>query len=115
MPKASPDLLFRAFSDRTRLRILHLLRKGEVCVGDLVKVLKVPQPTGSRHLAYLRRAGLVRARKQGLWMYYSLAPGRGSFHESLLACLEACLREVPELAGDEKRFARVKKAGGCCP
>ena len=57
MPAANVNLLFRAFSDRTRLRILNVLRRGEVCVGNLVKVLGVPQPTASRHLAYLRRAG----------------------------------------------------------
>ena len=109
------NLLFRAFSDRTRLRILHLVRGGEVCVGDLVKVLRVPQPTASRHLAYLRRAGLVVARKDGLWSYYSLAPAQGRFHRSLLACLDSCFVEVPALEEDDKRFARVKKAGGCCP
>jgi ArsR family transcriptional regulator len=114
---ATPDvnLLFRAFSDRTRLRILHLVRGGEVCVGDLVKVLRVPQPTASRHLAYLRRAGLVVARKDGLWSYYSLAPAHGRFHQSLLACLGSCFGEVPELASDAKRYAGLKKAGGCCP
>ena len=51
--------MFRAFSDRTRLRLLHLLRGGEGCVCDLVRVLGVPQPKVSRHLAYLRKAGLV--------------------------------------------------------
>ena len=50
------DRMFRAFSDRTRLRILHLLRGGELCVCDLVAVIDVPQPKISRHLAYLRRA-----------------------------------------------------------
>jgi ArsR family transcriptional regulator len=109
------NLLFRAFSDRTRLRILHLLRGGEVCVGDLVKILKVPQPTASRHLAYLRRAGLVRTRKQGLWAFYSLAPAKGSFHQGLLDCLGRCFREVPELEGDARRYASLKAAGGCCP
>lgn len=112
---ADIDLLFRAFSDRTRLRILHLLRGDETCVGDLVKVLKVPQPTASRHLAYLRRAGLVMTRRDGLWVFYSLAPAKGAFHESLLACLGACFREVPELAADAQRQARLKKSGGCCP
>lgn len=112
---ADVNLLFRAFSDRTRLRILQLVRGGEVCVGDLVKVLRVPQPTASRHLAYLRRAGLVVARKDGLWSYYSLAPAEGRFHRSLLTCLDSCFAEVPELEGDAKRYARVKKAGGCCP
>ncbi len=53
------DLLFRAFADRTRLRILHMLANGELCVCDIVGVLEVPQPKTSRHLAYLRRAGLV--------------------------------------------------------
>lgn len=115
LPLANVNLLFRAFSDRTRQRILHLLRGGEVCVGDLVKILKVPQPTASRHLAYLRRAGLVQARKQGLWAYYSLAPAKGPFHQSLLDCLGACFREVPELEGDARRYARLKASGGCCP
>jgi ArsR family transcriptional regulator len=112
---ANVNLLFRAFSDRTRLRILNLLRRGEVCVGDLVKVLGVPQPTASRHLAYLRRAGLVRTRKDGLWAFYSLAPARASFHKSLLACLGECFREVPDLAADQRRFASLRKSGGCCP
>lgn len=109
------NLLFRAFSDPTRLRILHLVRGGEICVGDLVRVLRVPQPTASRHLAYLRRAGLVGARKEGLWSYYSLSPAKGRFHETLLACLGSCFREVPELADDARRYARLKKSGGCCP
>lgn len=109
------DLVFRAFSDRTRLRILHLLRGGEVCVGDLVKILKVPQPTASRHLAYLRRAGLVHIRKQGLWAYYSLAPAKAAFHQSLLDCLAECFREVPELERDARRYASLKSSGGCCP
>jgi ArsR family transcriptional regulator, arsenate/arsenite/antimonite-responsive transcriptional repressor len=115
MPTRDVNLLFRAFSDRTRLRILHLLSRGEVCVGDLVKVLRVPQPTASRHLAYLRRAGLVATRKAGLWSYYSLAPATGQFHGSLLACLESCFREVPELESDARRYAQTRKAGGCCP
>src|SRR4051794_14901027 len=69
----SVDRMFRAFSDRTRLRLLNMLGSGEVCVCDLVAVLDVPQPKVSRHLAYLRRAGLVVARKEGLWMHYRLA------------------------------------------
>lgn len=105
------DLLFRAFADRTRLRILHLLRGGERCVCDLVTVLEVPQPKASRHLAYLRRAGLVISRKEGLWSYYSLAPARDTFHEKLLDCLASCFREVPELAKDAKRLVRTKN---CC-
>src|SRR5688572_8783732 len=89
------DMMFRAFSDRNRLRILHLLQKGEMCVGDLVNVLRVPQARASRHLAYLRKAGLVVARKAGLWSFYSLTPARSAFHQDLLECLARCFREVP--------------------
>src|SRR4051812_35263204 len=92
------DRLFRAFSDRTRLRILNLLRGGELCVCDIVRVLHLPQPKISRHLAYLRRARLVLARKEGLWMHYRLAPATGEFHASLITCLACCFSSVPELA-----------------
>src|SRR5436190_3929850 len=90
------DLLFRAFSDRTRLRILYMLRDGELCVCHIVDVLGVPQPKASRHLAYLRKAGLVRARKQGQWSYYRLAPAGTAFHQKLLDCLGCCFDDVPE-------------------
>jgi ArsR family transcriptional regulator, arsenate/arsenite/antimonite-responsive transcriptional repressor len=106
------DVTFRAFSDPTRLRILHLLRGGELCVCDIVEVLGVPQPKASRHLAYLRKAGLVLARKQGLWNYYRLTPARDSLHERLLECLVSCFHDVPELARDGRRLA-VRK-GSCC-
>ena len=107
--------MFRAFSDRNRLRILHLLQDGETCVGDIVTVLQVPQPRVSRHLAYLRRAGLVVARKVGLWSFYSLAPAQNAFHRNLLACLGTCFRDVPELKADAARAEKVRKSGGCCP
>ena len=94
------DRVFRAFSDATRLRILNLLRAGEVCVCDLVETLGVPQPKVSRHLAYLRRAGLVLVRKEGLWSYYSLAPVRNGFHAQLLDCLGCCFGDVPAFAED---------------
>jgi ArsR family transcriptional regulator len=108
--------MFRAFSDPTRLRILRLLQAGECCVGDLVSILELPQPSVSRHLAYLREAGLVADRKQGLWVYYSLTPPEGAFHRSLLRCLECCFGEVPELQADARRAARLRESGGgCCP
>jgi len=111
----SVDLMFRAFSDRTRLRILHLLDAGELCVGDLVAILRVPQPTASRHLAYLRKAGLVLARKVGLWSFYSLAPAQSSFQQKLLECLADCFCEVPEIKADSSAAAKIRKSGGCCP
>lgn len=106
---------FAAFSDPTRLRILHLIREGELCVGDLVTILDMPQPTVSRHLAYLRRSALVETRKSGLWTYYSLAPAGSDFHRRLLDCLAACFADVPELRKDTARAKKVTKTGGCCP
>jgi ArsR family transcriptional regulator, arsenate/arsenite/antimonite-responsive transcriptional repressor len=105
---------FSAFSDPTRLRILHLLRDGEMCVGDLVTILDMPQPTVSRHLAYLRRAALVTTRRSGLWMYYSLASAKSEFHRKLLDCLTACFSDVAELKKDATRAKKLKKSGGCC-
>jgi ArsR family transcriptional regulator len=111
--RPSAGRMFRAFSDGTRLRILHLLEdRREVCVGDLVAALRAPQTTVSRHLAYLRRSGLVRVRKDGLWKHYSLAPPGGPLHQALLRCLRCCADEVPELAADRRRFERLD---GCCP
>jgi ArsR family transcriptional regulator, arsenate/arsenite/antimonite-responsive transcriptional repressor len=109
MAKPTVNLMFRAFSDRTRLRILHLLLKGEMCVCDIVTITRVPQPKASRHLAYLLRAGLIVKRKQGLWAYYRLTSASSPFHRSLIKCLKECFRDVPELAGDAKRAART-----CC-
>ncbi|MDB6054985.1 MAG: aseR [Verrucomicrobiales bacterium] len=108
------DIVFKAFADKTRLRIMVLLSKGELCVGDLVSVLKVPQPTASRHLAYLRRTGLVKARKEGQWIFYGLAPSKSKFQTSLFKCLECCFDEVPEVRGDAKRMRNLKINDRCC-
>ncbi len=113
--QASVDLMFRAFSDRTRQRILHVLRDGEMCVGDIVESLRAPQPRISRHLAYLRKAHLVVARKSGLWCHYSLARAKTPFHRKLLECLEKCFEGVPEIQADTARAAKIRQSGGCCP
>ncbi|MCC6124513.1 MAG: metalloregulator ArsR/SmtB family transcription factor [Pirellulales bacterium] len=113
--KGSVDLMFRAFSDRTRLRILHVLREGELCVGDIVAILDVLQPRVSRHLAYLRKANLVTIRKTGTWSHYSLSPASSSFHRKLLECLAKCFTEVPELQADAVKALKIRKSGGCCP
>ena len=112
MAASSVDQIFRAFSDRTRLRILSMLRRGELCVCDIVGVLGVPQPKVSRHLAYLRRTGLVEARREGLWMYYRLAPARSALHAKLLDCLACCLEDMPQLTRDAKKLKRLPS---CCP
>src|SRR4051812_49998126 len=70
---ASVENLFKALADATRLRILALLIGGEVCVCEIHDTLRLPQPTVSRHLAYLRRSGLVATRRDGLWIRYRLA------------------------------------------
>jgi ArsR family transcriptional regulator len=111
MGKQDVNLMFKAFSDPTRLRILHLLLNGELCVCDIVSVTRVPQPTASRHLAYLRRTGLVVKRRDRLWSYYKLAPATSSFHQSLIKCLKECFRDVPELASDARRLAQ---GSVCC-
>ncbi len=107
------DRMFRAFSDRTRLRILHLLLPGELCVCHIVDVLELPQPKVSRHLAYLRRTGLVLARKEGLWNYYRLSAAESAFHKKLLQCLGTCFQEVPELTQDAQRLKK-SIASRCC-
>jgi ArsR family transcriptional regulator len=99
------DLIFRAFADRTRLRILNLLReRDEICVCDLMRVLDLPQAKVSRHLAYLRKAGLVAGRKDQQWMHYRLLPAKGQFHARLLDCLACCMGEVPGLKDDRRRL-----------
>jgi len=94
--KVKADKLFRAFADPTRLRILNLLRPGELCVCDLVRVI------GSK-------VGLVSSRKHGLWMYYTLVPAATDLHEKLIESLACCAVETPAFARDAKR---LKKA--CC-
>lgn len=69
----APTELFSALSDETRLRILCLLSRGELCVCDLMQLLSAPQSTLSRHLGRLRRAGLVTNRRDGKWVHYTLA------------------------------------------
>jgi len=98
-----PARVFGAFSDPTRLRLLALLRRGELCVCDLVSILRIPQGTASRHMSRLKAAGLVRSRNQGYWTYYSLSPARKPLHRSLLRCLDACVRDDATLRADARR------------
>jgi ArsR family transcriptional regulator, arsenate/arsenite/antimonite-responsive transcriptional repressor len=105
------DLIFKAFSDATRLRILHMLQVRELCVCDIVSVLGVPQPKVSRHLSYLKKCGLVRARKDGLWCYYQLAPAKTAFHAKMIECLACCYSDLPAIRKDANR---LNKQTGCC-
>jgi ArsR family transcriptional regulator len=109
------EKMFRAFADPTRLRLLNLLRGGELCVSDIIRVLRVPQARTSRHLGYLHRAGLVECRRQGLWSFYRLSSPRSAFHRTLLRCLEQCFGDIPGMVADVRRAAELREAGGCCP
>jgi ArsR family transcriptional regulator, arsenate/arsenite/antimonite-responsive transcriptional repressor len=96
--------LFKAFADPVRLRLLNLLSDGEVCVCHLHGALDLPQSTVSRHLAYLRKRGLVVGRKEGLWVHYRLAKPAGELHRCLIGCLGACSREIDALKQDRQRL-----------
>jgi ArsR family transcriptional regulator len=111
--ESSVHLMFKAFSDPTRLRILHMLRGGELCVCDIGEVLNASQPKVSRHLAYLRKAGLVASRKQGLWIYYSLPSAKNPLQRALVASLEQCSPLVAQLRYDAQKLTRQKKKS-CC-
>ncbi len=97
--------LFKAFADPVRLRLLNLLGDGEVCVCHLHEALDLPQSTVSRHLAYLRKRGLVVGRKQGLWVHYRLAKPAGELHRTLLGGITACVPVVATLAEDRQRLS----------
>jgi ArsR family transcriptional regulator len=107
--------VFQAFADPTRLRILSLLRGRELCVGDIVNTLQVPQPTASRHLGALRESGLVTCRGVGTWRHYALTSARNGFHRMILDCLTRCSGNVPAFREDRRRLADLRRSGGCCP
>lgn len=90
-----------------------MLSGGTLCVCDIVGVLGVSQPKVSRHLTYLRKSGLVAARKDGLWMHYSLLDSNNAFHANLLACIAASPVLVPQLRKDLAKLAKLKRSS-CC-
>lgn len=112
---ADAPALFRALADETRLRILNLLAPGELCVGDLVRILGLPQPTASRHLGYLRRAGLVTVRKEGLWCFYGLPGARSGLVARLFECVRESRATLPRLREDDAGRRALLASGGCCP
>src|SRR5215468_1339399 len=111
MSKSKLDvaLFFRALADRTRLRLLNLIADREVCVCYFVEVLGTNQPKISRHLAYLRRAGLVAARREGKWMHYRIARPADQFAASVLADLQQWLAKDPQMQADRSKLLKV-----CC-
>ena len=103
------DGVFKGFADPTRIRILSLLVAGELCVCDIVDILRLPQPTVSRHLAYLRRMGLVRATRELKFAHYRLAEPQHAVHQNLINCVRTCFRGIASLDKERRRAeARVK-------
>ncbi len=107
------ETLFKALADTTRLRILGLLLTGEVCVCHIHESLRIPQPKASRHLAYLRNAGLVEARRDGLWMHYRLADLPDPVQRSIGETVRHALMHLDAVGRDADRLH--KKTGCCLP
>jgi len=107
----TPDLslLFAALADRTRLRLLNLIAGREVCVCYLVEVLRVGQPKISRHLAYLRNAGVIAARREGKWMHYRLQRPEDEATASILSAVFESFNLDREMQADLGRLTRA-----CC-
>jgi ArsR family transcriptional regulator len=103
------EQFFRALADRTRLRLLNLLGDGEVCVCFFVEVLRMSQPKISRHLSYLRRAGVVASRREGKWMHYRLIEPTGETKRRVFREVRAWLREEGEMQRDRERLVKM-----CC-
>lgn len=101
---SSLETLFKALADDTRLRIIGLLQAGEICVCDIHGSLGLPQPTVSRHLAYLRRAGLVQGRKDGQWVHYRLAALPDPVMQTVLDAVSHALGHVDAGEKDRRRL-----------
>lgn len=101
---------FAALADPTRLRLLHLMKDGEICVCFLQGVLKTNQPKISRHLAYLRKAGLVESRQDGKWIHYSLKKQDKELQQILSDILKRVAKD-PRVSNDLKRLRGIQ----CCP
>jgi ArsR family transcriptional regulator len=101
--------LFAALADITRLRLLNLMAGHEVCVCHFVEILGQSQPKISRHLAYLRKAGIVAARREGKWMHYSICPPADTAASAVLAAALAALGNDRQMRADRAKLERA-----CC-
>jgi ArsR family transcriptional regulator len=105
--------MFKALGDDTRLRILFLLQQKDLCVCEIVKILDVSQSKASRHLAYLKNAGLVEDRREGVWIYYTLDKSKDRFWQHLLAYLNGCYDRSQVLAADLVKLQGISKENLC--
>jgi ArsR family transcriptional regulator len=101
--------LFKALADQTRLRLINLIGDDEVCVCFFVEVLKINQPKISRHLAYLRRAGVVSARREGKWIHYRLVEPPDPHAANIFREVRAALPNDPVMKSDRARLEKI-----CC-
>ena len=101
--------LFKALADQTRLRLINLIGDDEVCVCFFVEVLKINQPKISRHLAYLRRAGVVSARREGKWIHYRLVVPPDPHAANIFREVRAALPNAPAMKNDRARLEKI-----CC-
>lgn len=102
--KFEMDRLLRALADKTRLRLLNLIGNDEVCVCFFVEILGESQPKISRHLAYLRRAGIVGVRREGKWMHYRIVDPPNPHAARVLSEVRACLAEDKEMQRERGRL-----------
>ena len=105
----SCELLFKALADRTRLRLINLMGDDEVCVCFFVEVLKINQPKISRHLAYLKRAGVVEARRDGKWIHYRIANPPDAHAAKIVREVRDWLESDSGMQNDRARLAKI-----CC-
>ena len=103
--------IYRCLCDKTRLRILHLLQQGPLCVCHFQDILQLPQVAISKHLACLRRTGMVEARRHEQWMIYSLPASPGRELDLQLRCLQDCVQTEPVFRDD---LCRLKALGTKC-
>ena len=115
--------IYKALADKTRLRILALLGNNEVCVCHIHDSLGLPQPTVSRHLAYLRKSGLVAARRDGVWMHYQVSRSLSPLVQGIVSAAVDALGRLPATTQDRKQFQRsfgqlyvldAPSGGACC-
>ena len=104
---------FKALSDETRLRVMMLLTRGELCVCDLMIVLDEPQSKVSRHLAYLKHSGLTNSKRVGVWMHYSLKKASDEIYKAQINFLKGQLSHLPQFRMDREKLLHLKKQGGC--
>lgn len=102
--------IFKALSEETRLRIFVLLNQGEMCVCELMAILQLPQSTVSRHLSYLKNAGLVDDRRQGMWMFYRLSASDKHLQAELNGFLTGYLAKTPQAATDLSALTEYRAA-----